>query len=106
VAVKALPCNGWGLYQMHGSVWEWCQDWFESYPTETVVDPSGPAEGERRVLRGGCWTLIGRLARSADRLHNDPGLRLGGYGFRLARGQTARPDEPEARAGNKASRAG
>jgi formylglycine-generating enzyme len=106
VAVKALPCNGWGLYQMHGNVWEWCQDWYGAYTPETVVDPTGPAEGERRVLRGGGWIGLGGLVRSAYRYRYDLGNRLVSFGFRLARGQTAQPGEPEARAGNKASRAG
>ncbi len=100
VEVKALPCNGWGLYQMHGNVWEWCQDWFGDYPAEMVVDPTGPAEGERRVLGGGSWVSYGRNARSAARFPGGPGSRRDVYGFRLARGQTAQPGEPEARAGN------
>lgn len=99
VAVKALPCNGWGLYQMHGNVWEWCQDWFGDYLLETVVDPTGPTGGGRRVLRGGISIGRSGSARSAHRHHVAPGILYAYYGFRLARGQTSRRDEPEARAG-------
>lgn len=84
VPVKALPCNGWGLYQMHGNVWEWCKDWYDDYPTGTVVDPIGPATGRWRVLRGGCWLGHGGNARSADRYHAVPGVRDRRVGFRLA----------------------
>ncbi len=87
VEVKTLPCNSWGLYEMHGNVLEWCQDWWqEDLGKDSVIDPQGPKKGEFRVLRGGSWFDDGGLVRSAIRGRFLPGFRINYFGFRLARG--------------------
>ena len=65
--VDAFPANAWGLYDMHGNLWQWCQDWYGDYPKEDVVDPQGPEKGEWHVLRGGCWQSHPVDCRSARR---------------------------------------
>ncbi|MFW5488740.1 MAG: formylglycine-generating enzyme family protein [Desulfovibrio sp.] len=87
VPVKALECNQWGLYQMHGNVWEWCQDWYGEYPTSSVVDPFGADSGENRLIRGGCWIRYGGSVRSAYRGRFDPGFRYVITGFRFSLGR-------------------
>lgn len=89
VPVKALPANPWGLYQMHGNVQEWCQDWYGDYPTGSAIDPSGVTEGTYRVLRGGSWDNDARYVRSANRLYNSPDYRYYIIGFRLVLGQVS-----------------
>ncbi|MBF0379328.1 MAG: DUF1566 domain-containing protein [Desulfamplus sp.] len=75
--------NAWGLYDMHGNVWEWCHDWYESYPHTFVADPIGPESGSYRVLRGGGWFLGATLCRSACRGSNFPYYQYYDVGFRL-----------------------
>ncbi|MDP6116121.1 MAG: formylglycine-generating enzyme family protein [Planctomycetota bacterium] len=75
--------NDWGLYDMHGNVWEWCSDWYGDYSSKTVVDPAGPATGSLRVSRGGSWFTNARGCRSAFRGRGRPSQRLNSLGFRV-----------------------
>ncbi|MFC1853104.1 SUMF1/EgtB/PvdO family nonheme iron enzyme, partial [candidate division CSSED10-310 bacterium] len=77
--------NAWGLYDMHGNVWEWSSDWDGPYPEGFVVDPIGPDDGQHRVNRGGSWYYHPAHCRSAGRLSDHPSSRHAYYGFRLAR---------------------
>jgi formylglycine-generating enzyme required for sulfatase activity len=77
--------NAWGLYDVHGNVWEWVQDWYGDYPSEPQSDPYGPESGSDRVFRGGGWLDAAGDCRSAYRYRYVPGYRVIDLGFRLAR---------------------
>jgi formylglycine-generating enzyme required for sulfatase activity len=76
--------NAWGLYDMHGNVWEWCSDWYGDYPSGSVRDPKGASTGSCRVDRGGSWYNVAANCRSANRFRRAPSNRNDYLGFRLA----------------------
>jgi formylglycine-generating enzyme required for sulfatase activity len=84
VPVGNYPANAFGLYDMHGNLFEWCNDWYGTYGG-TLTDPVGPGEGSSRVIRGGNWVADAQGCRSANRGAGDPSYAYGGVGFRPVR---------------------
>ncbi|HBI46313.1 MAG TPA: hypothetical protein DDY78_26190 [Planctomycetales bacterium] len=81
----SFKANPWGLYDMHGNVWQWCADYYDAkcYENSDKTDPLNSSKSDRRVLRGGSWNHDPRRCRSANRYADDPALRSDSFGFRV-----------------------
>lgn len=81
--VGSFAANAYGLFDMHGNVWEWCSDWYGAYSTSAQTNPKGASSGSDRVLRGGGWYNFAIYCRAAFRGYITPDSRNGNLGFRL-----------------------
>jgi len=96
--VKSYPCNDWGLYEMHGNVWEWCEDAWQKHLGHQAVQDPWQQSVSARVARGGSWRGDGGGVRSAIRSRRRPGLRSDDLGFRLALDHSSSSQEGGAKA--------
>jgi formylglycine-generating enzyme required for sulfatase activity len=83
--VGSYPPNAFGLYDMHGNMWEWCNDWYGEYDLKVTSNPKGPETGKQKVLRGGGWRESASDCRSAYRDSIYPGNRGSGMSFRIVK---------------------
>lgn len=82
-SVGTYPPNSWGLYDMHGNVWEWVSDWYEPYSTQSAINPQGLASGTEKIIRGGSWYYGVENAQSCTRRKHRPYLWGFSIGFSI-----------------------